>query len=100
MFHGIEIAIIDVMIEIDLVSNGMLPKSTLPNTAFAAPFAHITAPFRFGKAARELAFDMPQAQRKIRVALGQRDNEYASDRAESAKASTRNGQRRLVQKNA
>ncbi|HTY23494.1 MAG TPA: hypothetical protein VMC85_10215 [Desulfomonilaceae bacterium] len=57
MFDGIPVNIINVPIEILIIPDQVLPKSTLPNTSLTSPQPAFRNPFTSLNATRELAFD-------------------------------------------
>jgi hypothetical protein len=63
--------IVDVPLEISVISNGVLPKTTLPQRDLSISAAYDHRP-RFHDGVRKSAFDEAQSIRVIRVAIRQR----------------------------
>ena len=72
MLDGIEVNVIDVALEIRIVSNRMLPVTALPNSSLASDNFAGAAWHIAGKAARKSTLDQTPAQRKIGIAGRQR----------------------------
>ncbi len=58
MLDGIEVDVIEVSLEIPLITDGMFPESTLPQREFPIPAAH-DGRARLRDAVGESAFDQP-----------------------------------------
>src|SRR5205085_3689690 len=72
MLNGIEVNVVDMTLQVGIVANGVLPKTTLPNSSLTSGNLAGAAPHVAGQTARESAFDQAPAQREIGVALRQR----------------------------
>ena len=70
MLHGIEVDVIDVSLEILLVTNGVLPESTLPQRDFTISVARDRST-RLDDGCSEPALDQMPTIRKIGISLGQ-----------------------------
>jgi hypothetical protein len=66
----IEMDVIDVPLQVPLVTQRMLPISPLPDPPLAFGGAALGDPFASGQSMRKAAFGQPPAGRKIGVALG------------------------------
>jgi len=69
VFHRIEVNIIDMAREIGVVTDGVLPVATLPDSFLALGDFAGASPDIAGEPARETALDEAPAERKIRVTL-------------------------------
>ena len=71
MLHWVEMDVVEMAIEICLVSNGVLPIPALPNAFLALCELTLGTPFRFDPPG-EVALDQAPAGRKVRVVFRQR----------------------------
>jgi hypothetical protein len=72
MLRGIEVNVVDMALQVGIITNSMLPITTLPNSPLASgnlagAAEHVTA-----KTARKSALDQAPAQRKIGLTRRQR----------------------------
>jgi hypothetical protein len=74
MLDRVEMDIIDVTLEISLISYRVLPKSPLPDASFALGNPGGGPAFIGAKSGREPALDKSPSRRKIGVILRQRPN--------------------------
>src|SRR5690242_16448828 len=68
MLHRVEMNVVDMKLEVGIITNGVLPVTTLPNPSFAPGNLAAAALHLPGEPAREAALNQAPSQRKIGVA--------------------------------
>jgi hypothetical protein len=94
VFHGIEVNIVDMALQIGIVPNGVLPITTLPNSPLASGNLAGAALHVADKPARKSALDQAAAQRKIGIAGARSakvETGFASERAPPLKVHALSG---------
>jgi hypothetical protein len=84
VFHGIEVNVVDMALQIGIVPNSVFPITTLPNSPLASGNLARAALHVAGKSARKSALDQAPAQRKIGIARARSakvEPGFASERA-------------------
>jgi len=74
VLHRIEVDVIDVTLEVRIVSDCVLPKPTLPDSRFAPPYLAPRSQLRRRQLAGESTFDLAPASREIGIAGRQGPN--------------------------
>lgn len=67
MFHRIDVAIFDMARVIGFIADQVLPKSPLPDAAFAARDANVAEPLPFWKRSCKSALDQPPPHREVAI---------------------------------
>jgi hypothetical protein len=70
MFDRIDVDVVDVTGEIIFITNGVLPVTPLPYTAFALGGPALGNSFASWNTARESRFDQPPTRGKVSIAVG------------------------------
>jgi hypothetical protein len=74
MFHGVEVNVIDVPLEISIIADCVFPEATLPKRVFPISVARDRSA-RLYDGGRESAFDQRPAIGEIGVSVGQRHDD-------------------------
>ena len=74
MFHGVDVAIFDVVAIVVIVPDQVLPETALPDAPFTARPTNPASPLGRRHRLGEDDLDQSPARRKIRVAFGQSPN--------------------------
>lgn len=74
MLHGVPVNIIDMLPIVDLISNKMLPETSVPDTSLASFFSTLLNSLASINLPGKISFDQTPAGRKIGIANRQGQN--------------------------